>query len=134
MSNQNFNQLLPKDKEDMDFVENLLATKIEQIPKETLRELLKWTQDINWPQSKVIIPYIRPHINIIDEELIDIINGQDSEWKNSILWGVILNSLIIPNKHILIAIENLLINPSHSDIEYEVNIIAQKILTQFKNS
>ena len=73
------------------------------------------------------------NINEIDNEIIDILNGNDGQWKYSILLGLILNpsTKIIPNNKILLAVKRLHDNSSEDDVE-EGNVeLASEILEKY---
>ena len=103
--------LLPMSKEDLDFITNLRLKSISEI-RIIIPQLLEWTQDINWPQTSLIVNYLSSHINEIQEELISILKSNDEVWKYSILHGLIFNSSNIPSDKILLAIRSASCNAS----------------------
>lgn len=125
------NKLIPKDKEDLEFINELKIKSIVEI-KDIIPDLLEWTQDMNWPQAKLLVDYFSPYLNEIDSEIIDILKGNDSLWKYSILLGLILNSKTIPNDKILSAIYEICKNPSEDDKEEEVDVLACRIIKNIK--
>lgn len=126
------NNVTPKNKEDIDFINNLKQKKISEI-KDMIPELLEWTQDGNWPQARLIIDYFLPHINEIDTEIVKILNGNDSIWKYWILLGLIYNSETRPSDKILTIVYDLYHNPSIGDKEEEIDSIAQEIIEKWGN-
>lgn len=122
--------IVPKNKEDIDFIKNLKKKQIYEI-KDSIPELLEWTQDGNWPQARLIIDYLLPHVNEIDSELVKILNGNDSTWKYWILLGLINNSETKPSDKILTIVYDLYHNPSIEDKEEEIDSIAQEIIEKW---
>ncbi len=132
MDNKN---LLPKDKSDLDFITNLKVKSIYEI-RDIVPQLLDWMADLNWQITGLLFDYFGPFINDIDNEIVEILRGNDVCHKYSILIGLILHPRIkiVPNKKILLAVHNLLDNPSKMDID-EGNIeIAAEILEKYNFS
>lgn len=123
--------ILPKNKEDIDFISNLKQKKIQDI-KNLIPELLEWTQDGNWPQARLIIDYFSPHINEIESEIIKILNGEDPTWKYWILSALIYNSQTKPSDKMLTIIYNLSQNPSLQDKDENIDSIAYKVIEKWK--
>lgn len=124
-------KLIPKDKEDVSFIDHLKLMQIEDI-RHIVPNLLEWIQDGNWIQAKLIINYFLPHINEIENEIITILQGDDSTWKYWTLSGLIYHSDVKPSKKLFSVINDLYINPTFSDKEEEVDIVANEILEKYK--
>ena len=92
--------------------------------------LLEWLQDGNWPVAHGIADYLRPHINEITDEIITILQGDDSMWKYWVLGGLISKNAIPINKALYKAIHELAVNPNPDDVESEVAEIAAEIIFQ----
>ncbi len=127
------NKLVPKDKEDLEFINELKSKSIVEI-KDIVPELLEWTQDMNWPQTRLLVDYFSPYINEIDIHIIEILKGNDSIWKYSVLLGLISNSNVIPNNKILGVINEIYKNPSKDDKEEEIDVLAQEIIEKYHYS
>ena len=125
--------LIPKNKEDVDFIKNLNLKSIKEI-KGIIPKLLEWMQDINWTQTGLLFDYFSPYINEIDNEIVDILKGNDGLWKYSILLGLILNPSadIMPNDRILYAVQKLYENATEDDIESGNIELAEEILEKYK--
>ncbi|MBC8643248.1 DUF5071 domain-containing protein [Flavobacterium lindanitolerans] len=96
--------LVPKNKEDLNFINNLKLKSISEI-RDFIPQLLEWMQDMNWPQAPLIADYFSPYINEIQEELISILKSNDEIWKYWILHGLILHSEITPSRKILLEVK-----------------------------
>lgn len=127
----NIDKLIPKDKEDVSFIDHLKLMQIEDI-RHIVPNLLEWIQDGNWIQAKLIINYFSPHINEIENEIITILKGDDSTWKYWTLSGLIYHSNVEPSNNLFSVINDLYINPTVSDKEEEVDIVANEILEKYK--
>jgi len=122
--------LVPKNKEDVDFIVNLESKSIDEI-REAVPELLEWLQDINWPQVPLITNYLIPYINEIEDDLIRILKGNDEFWKYTLLHCLIASSTTTPSDRILLEIERISIKPIKNEDEEEVIIRAKEILNKF---
>lgn len=125
--------LVPNNKEDLNFIHNLKLKSISEI-RDIIPQLLEWMQDMNWPQAPLIADYFSPYINEIQEELISILKSNDVMWKYWILHSLILHSEITPSQKILLEVKNVYLNATPHDKEAEVDIIASEILEKYKLS
>ena len=123
----NSKRYLPKDKEDVEFVNYLKMMNIEDIISD-IPILLEWLQDGNWLQAQLITQYLLPNVNIIKSDIIDILRGGDEMWKYWVLNGLLSDTNKKLDNEILIEIERLYLNPSEDEKEVEVNLIAYSIL------
>lgn len=122
--------LVPKNKEDSNFINNLKLKSISEI-RDIIPQLLEWMQDMNWPQAPLIADYFSPHINEIQEELISILKSNDEIWKYWILHGLILHSEITLSQKILLEVKRVYLNASKQEKEEEVDVIAMEILEKY---
>lgn len=118
---------LPQDKEDLEFINYLEKTNIEDIITD-VPILLEWLQDGNWPQGKLIAKYLSPKVNLIKNEIIGILKGKDEMWKYWILNGLLLKTEKKLDRSIIEELEELYTNPSEDESEAEVDSIAYLIL------
>lgn len=118
---------LPQDKEDLEFINYLEKTNIEDIITD-VPILLEWLQDGNWPQGKLIAKYLSPKVNLIKNEIIGILKGKDEMWKYWILNGLLLKTEKKLDRSIIEELEKLYTNPSEDESEAEVDSIAYLIL------
>lgn len=130
MENKN---VTPRNKEDIDFIQNLRLKKIDDI-RDSIPELLEWIQDGNWPQAKLIIDYFLPYVNEIENEIIFILNGNDPIWKYYLLSGLLRNSKVKLNNNILKVVRILYSNANESEKEEEVDLMAEEVLNKFTES
>ncbi len=124
--------MIPQNKEDIDFIIELKTKSIIEI-REIIPSLLEWMQDMNWPQASLLAKYFCDKINDIDDEIIFILNGNDDTWKYSVLFGLVLNSKIIPNSKILSIVQRINNHPSYSEQEEEIDVLAKEILTKYSS-
>lgn len=92
----NIKNLLPKDKFDIESVENLKNFSFDEI-QPIVPDLLEWLKDCNWPVSKPIFNFLLPYTDNISSDILEILNGTDEVWKYWILSGFgdsITNNLV----------------------------------------
>lgn len=126
-----FEKLTPKDKTDIDFIEELLKYDISEI-KEIVPQLLCSIQDGNWPCADPMADYLSKYTNEIEEELFVIIRGKDDTWKYWAVFFLVLNSKVVPSKKLMEEMERLAYAPSKSEELEEVNEIALKAIDKYK--
>ncbi|AEW86779.1 DUF5071 domain-containing protein [Flavobacterium columnare] len=126
----NKSNLIPKNKEDVEFIKELELQSIEKV-KEVIEELLEWMQDGNWPQASLIANYLKPHLNYFEKEIINVLNTNDDMWKYWIMKSLVLNSNEMPSKKILDKISQICYNPTQDEKESEVDIVAYEILNKY---
>ncbi|NMH28499.1 DUF5071 domain-containing protein [Flavobacterium silvaticum] len=127
----NNEDLIPRDKEDLDFIERLKNKSIIEI-KEIIPRLLVWLQDGNWPQATPIMKYFQPHVNEIDSELVEILKGNDPSWKYHIINGLLKNSPAKLNENLIAVLRELAQNPSIADQEEEINLLSEEVLNDLE--
>ena len=125
--------IIPKDKEDVNFIKNLERSDFNDIRK-LIPDLLEWVKDGNWPQADLISQYLSPFINEFPDEIIFILKGKDEMWKYWVLKLLILDSEYKPMDRILFQIREIFLNPTKDDKEAEVDVIADEVLKKFKIS
>ncbi len=75
------NKLIPEDKFDIEKVELLKDLTFDEI-EPIIQNLLEWLQDGNWPVSRPLGKYLKAlPAEKIGPYLMDILNGNDYEWK-----------------------------------------------------
>lgn len=126
------NNIVPRDKEDIDFIQNLRLKNVNDI-RDYVPELLEWIQDGNWPQAKLIVDYFLPYVNEIESEIIDILKSDDPIWKYYMLSRLLYNSKVQPNNNILKTIKKLYLNANESEKEEEVDLVAGEVLNKFSS-
>ena len=129
----NIQNLLPKDKFDIETVENLKNFSFEEI-QPIVPELLEWLQDCNWPISKPILNILLPFTDKISFNILEILKGSDEVWKYWILMGFgnsIANNLIIEEiKRIAFKPSENEINEGNAEIALELVQKNSKVLTK----
>lgn len=124
----NIKNLLPKDKFDIESVENLKNFSFDEI-QPIVPDLLQWLQDCNWPVSKPIVNFLLPYTDNISADILEILTGTDEIWKYWILSGFgdsITNILVIEE------IKRIALDPSKQELLEGINEIALA-LVQKKN-
>lgn len=120
----NIKHLLPKDKFDIESVENLQNFSFEEI-QPIVPDLLKWLQDCNWPVSKPIFNFLLPFTENISSNLLEILQGTDDIWKYWILSGFgdsITNNLVIEE------IKRIAFKPTKNEINEGIGEIALELI------
>ncbi len=77
--------LIPTNKADTATAEKLWYFSFEEI-KPIVPDLLTWLQDLHWPVSEPISKYLQTFSEHITDNLLDILKGNDDEWKYSIIY------------------------------------------------
>jgi hypothetical protein len=95
-----------------------------------LREILEWTQDLNWPVAQIFVPFLVAIGSSASEQVRDVLNGDDSTWKYSLLAGVVVNSPSLA-KSLGPELNRLSVRPTTSEREEGVGEIASQILQSF---
>lgn len=120
----NIQNLIPKDKHDIERAKNLKNYSYSEISP-IIPQLLQWIQDINWPVAKPVSEYLISINENISHEILDVLKTNDQIWKywTISIFGRITNDELIRNEIIRIAR-----NPTKSEITEEVNEIAKEII------
>ncbi|HWW43381.1 DUF5071 domain-containing protein [Pedobacter sp.] len=118
---------IPKNTSDVAAVERL-----KYLPFETIRrdvpELLEWLQDGHWEVAEGIAGYLVPHINEITQELLFVLNTNDSMWKYFVLCGLIERSQKKLDPILIKALKRIAEHPSKIDAEDTVDEVAREII------
>lgn len=122
--------LVPKDKFDIHFIENLKGKKINEI-QNIVPQLLEWLQDGNWPVSRYVTDYLLPHVNEIQKDIISILKGEDEIWKYWVLLCLVYNSPNQLSDEILSEVKYIRDNATNLEKEADVEQLAIEILEKF---
>jgi uncharacterized protein YejL (UPF0352 family) len=123
--------LLPQDKGDLESVHFLSTYSYEEL-KPILPELLEWLQDYNWPVARPIATLLKRFFPQILPDLIPVLESHDAIWKYWILqifFDDADHETVLP-KQILSILQRMVENPTSQEKEEELNLLADKILTQ----
>ena len=119
--------LIPEHKDDQEKIKLLKEQPFEKLIP-IIPDLIGWLADGNWPISKPISELLNPHLNKISYHYLEILNGNDQEWKYFLIHSICnMAKDKIPNE-ILVKIESIANSPSKQEIEAEVNEIAEFLL------
>lgn len=122
--------IIPKHKFDFEATENLKQFTIDQIRVE-IPFILEWMQDGNWPVASPVSEYFKPHINKIENELMDILMTNDIMWKYWILrliWSVEVH----PGTPIMNEIRRIAQYPTPDEIDSDIHETATEIMEILK--
>jgi hypothetical protein len=120
----NVKDLVPKDKFDLQVIQELEKLSFEQLAP-IIPNLLEWLQDMNWPVAKPIANVLEPFVDRMIPNIIKILKSDDTLWK---LWILISLLRKTTNPNVIIEITRLAKYPSREEIENEVDIEAIAIL------
>lgn len=117
-------QLIPKHKDDQKVIEQLKKLSFDEI-RPIVPDLLEWLQDINWPIASPIAEVLRPFIDKIASDIINILKTNDGIWK---LWTLTTLLRATKNPILLKEVDRIAKFPTRDEIEEEVNKEAIAIL------
>jgi hypothetical protein len=120
----NVRALIPKDPCDESSIEKLKLLSFNEI-QPIVPDLLEWLQDCNWPVSSSILKILRPIIDQITSEILQILKGDDGVWKYWILLNLISKT---SNPILLEEINRIALFPTKDENEEEAALIAAEIL------
>lgn len=107
--------------------------RLKYLPFESVREdiplLLEWLQDGHWDVAEGIAKYFLPHVNEITQELLFILNSDDSMWKYFVICGLIARSQNKLDPDLSIILNKIAEYPSKIDLEDGVNEVAKDVIT-----
>lgn len=121
---KNIENLIPKDKFDIERAENLKNYSYLEI-KSIVPELLEWIQDCNWSVAKPISEYLASIHENITFEILQILKTNDEVWK---YWTILIFGEITNNKSIRDEIIRIAINPTENEVAEEVDKVANDII------
>ncbi|RPD40136.1 DUF5071 domain-containing protein [Chitinophaga barathri] len=122
---------IPKAKDDHEATEVLRTMAWEDIYPYA-GELLTWLQDMNWPVGIEARDILLPHVDSIQEHIIEILRGNDGMWKYWILYSLIDyadETHIGPD--LLQEIKRIAGDPTEGDKREEIDEAAKEILERF---
>lgn len=111
--------------------------RLKRLPFQSVRQdvpmLLEWLQDGHWEVAEGIAKYLIPHVSEITDELLFVLNTDDSTWKYHLIYILIAQSKEKLNPPLIEALRMIAEQPSNIDAEDYVdeaakNIIANKAL------
>lgn len=121
---------IPNSKFDRAAVKALHCCTFEAI-KADIPELLIWLQDMNWPVASGVVNYLRPHLHEIEEEVLEILQGDDANWKYGIISSLIGASPQPPGKKLALAIKRIASHPTSFEHQEEVDDVAKDVVEKF---
>jgi len=125
----NIEDLIPKDKLDIETAEKLKLFSYEEI-KPIVPNLLEWIQDMNWPVARTVAKYLITISEFLTNDIIEILNGRDEMWKYWVIGVFGIYSKKPLNTEVLKIINRIADYPSLEEMEYGVNEQAIKALNK----
>lgn len=122
----NVRALIPKNVCDESGIEKLKQLSFNQI-QPIVPDLLEWLQDCNWPVARSVLEILRPLVDQITPEILEVLNGNDGVWKYWILQNLILKTT---NPILLKEINRIASFPTSEEKEQELDLIAVDILRE----
>ena len=121
---------IPKNKSDLVACEYLSRTSAAEVTP-YISELLEWLQDANWP---VAGPIAKKLVSIgadVEEPIVSILKGSDEIWKYWVISLVLVPLVPSLSEDTINAVKNLANNPTLSEIEDEVNLVAKELIESY---
>jgi len=118
---------IPNNIYDVAAVERLKHLPFELVRKD-VSALLEWLQDLHWDVAAGIAEYLTPYVNEITQELLFILNTDDSMWKYCVIYGLIARSQNKLNPVLVEALRTIAEHPSKIDAEETVDEAAKEII------
>lgn len=114
---------------------DMRATKyLHSLPFDTIRndvpKLLGWLQDMHWPVAPPIAVYLGPHLNEITQDLLAVLDSDDTMWK----YWIIQNLLdYYPGKlpdDIINTLKRIAVAPTAMEADDTVDEVARDLLNK----
>ena len=118
---------LPQNINDTQAVQRLALLPFEAI-KQDVPQLLEWLQDAHWDVAEGIAEFLRPHINEITQELLFILNSDDSMWKYYVICILISKAQQKLNPVLIRDLLRIAEHPSAIDAEDTVDNVAKMVI------
>lgn len=118
---------IPQNTNDVIAIERLEHLPFEAV-KADIPKLLEWLQDGHWEVAEGITKYLVPHINEITEELLFVLNTEDSMWKYFVICGLISRSPEKLDPALIEVLRRIAEHPSRVDAEDTVDEVAKAII------
>jgi len=124
MNKKSLENLIPKNKFDIETAEKLKDYSVEEI-KPIIPELLEWLQDMNWPVAKPVAEYFVSFVDDISDEIFEVFQSGDEIWK---YWIISTFGAITKSEKIKKEIERIAYHPTKNEQAEEVNEMALEII------
>ncbi len=126
--------LVPKDKFDTSNIDKLRGLSDDEI-RLIIPELLKWTQDMNWPVANEIVDILIDRGGILEPYILEILsqNQNDDIWTYWIISVLIPKLTDKPSQKIISEIKRIAENPTNSELCEEVNTAAINTLRKLSD-
>ncbi|MCB0517209.1 MAG: DUF5071 domain-containing protein [Chitinophagales bacterium] len=122
---------IPNAKDDINALSFLERKDFAELEDMEIMCLLTWTQDMHWDVSHGIAQYFLPRFAYIQQQIIEILQSNDAEWKFNVLEFIVKgNEEKITVTELHDVIKNLAFTPTLFEVECEVDVIAKEILAK----
>lgn len=118
---------IPQHTNDTEAIERLKYLPFESV-REDVPVLLEWLQDGHWPVAEGLAEYLVPHINEITQELLFVLDSDDSTWKYFMICGLFKRSPEKLGPGLIEALRRIAEHPSKIDAEDEVDEVAKEVI------
>ena len=124
-----FSFRVPKDKFDVLAMEQALGHGC-QPDNGTISDLLKWTQDENWPVAGPVSKLLSSFGAEVAPAILEVLNGTDECWKHALLSGLVTQLNPEAWERVEPSVRRLAEQPTDVEIREELNSAAQQALAQ----
>jgi 1-acyl-sn-glycerol-3-phosphate acyltransferase len=118
---------VPRDKFDLEAVQRARAAGYPAI-EPVLPVLLEWVQDLNWPVAREIAPFLVEVGAPIVPLILEVLRGDDSIWKYSVLTEIVRHLDKKAQKPLLEECLRMVETPTASEKAEEADLAAREIL------
>jgi len=125
----NVKDLTPRNKFDIKTADKLKQYSYSEI-KPIVPDLLEWIQDMNWPVAKTVADYLITISEYLTDEIIEILNGNDSMWKYWTIGVFGIHSEKEMHPRVSEIVNRIANHPSISEKECEVDEQARQALNK----
>lgn len=108
--------MLPRDKHDLQRANAAIEVGYPAVAP-ILPHLLIWLQDLNWPVSRILAPFLATIGQPLIPEIRCILQGDDEIWTYGVLYAVVSNMPLDCMEELRIDLELLASNPSEEDVD-----------------
>jgi hypothetical protein len=118
---------IPQNSRDIAAVKCLIQLPFEFV-KDDVPVLLEWIKDTHWEVAPGIARYLIPHVNEIAQDLLFILESEDSMWKYFVIYILIGRSKYKLVPELIKALKRIAAYPTEIDAEDSVDEAAKDVL------
>lgn len=128
----NFKDIFPLDKGDTDSVIKLMNYSFDEL-KPFASDLLNCLQDMNWPIASYMAIYLRPYVNELSNEIVEVFRSNDDMWKYWLITSLLSKVDYEINTQLINELMRIRDNPSSGERDNEVDQVARETLNYLKD-